>query len=96
MNILRVNTSNQTVSIEPLADERKFLGGRALIAKILNKEVDPKCDPLGEDNKLIIAVGPLAGTIAPHFGRISIRQVESFNQRDQRIECRRSYCPGVR
>ncbi len=72
MNILRVNTSNQTVSIEPLADERKFLGGRALIAKILNKEVDPKCDPLGEDNKLIISVGPLAGTIAPHFGRISI------------------------
>jgi len=71
MNILRVNMNNQTISTEPLADEWKFLGGRALIAKILNEEVDPNCDPLGMHNKLIIAVGPLAGTIAPHFGRIS-------------------------
>jgi len=72
MNILRVNMSNQTISTEPLADDWKFLGGRALIAKILTKEVDPNCDPLGKQNKLIIAAGPLAGTIAPHFGRISL------------------------
>ncbi len=72
MKILRVNMNNQTISREPLAHEWKFLGGRALIAKLLNKEVDPKCDPLGKHNKLIIATGPLAGTIAPHFGRISI------------------------
>jgi len=71
MNILRVNMNDKTISKEPLADEWKFLGGRALIAKILNKEVDPNCDPLGKHNKLIIATGPLAGTIAPHFGRIS-------------------------
>ena len=71
MNILRVNMNNQTISRELLADEWKLLGGRALIAKILNKEVDPNCDPLGKHNKLIITTGPLAGTIAPHFGRIS-------------------------
>jgi len=72
MNILRVNMTSQTISRKPLADELRYLGGRALVAKILHKEVDPKCDPLGPHNKLIIAVGPLAGTIAPHFGRISI------------------------
>jgi len=71
MNILRVNVTDQTISREILADKWKFLGGRALIAKILNYEVDPICDPLGIHNKLIIAAGPLAGTIAPHFGRIS-------------------------
>jgi len=72
MNILRVDTHNQKILIEPLANEWKFLGGRALIAKIMNKEVNPKCDPLGTQNKLIIAAGPMAGTLAPHFGRISI------------------------
>jgi aldehyde:ferredoxin oxidoreductase len=38
----------------------------------MNKEVPPLCDPLGPENKLIIACGPLAGTRAPQLGRISV------------------------
>jgi len=72
MKILRVSMKNQKVSFENLPAEWTYLGGSALIAKILNKEVPPLCDPLGEENKLIIACGPLAGTRAPQMGRVSV------------------------
>jgi aldehyde:ferredoxin oxidoreductase len=60
------------VHYENLPEEWKLVGGRGLIAKIMNKEVPPKADPLGPENKLIIAGGPLAGTLAPQLGRISV------------------------
>jgi len=72
MKILRVSLNQQTVSAEPLPPEWTYLGGSALIAKILNREVPPQCDPLGPENKLIVACGPLAGTRAPQLGRMSI------------------------
>ena len=37
-----------------------------------NKEVPPDADALGAKNKLIIAGGPLAGTLAPQLGRVSV------------------------
>ncbi len=72
MKILRVNMTDVTTSFEELPEEWKILGGRGLTAKILNKEVPPETDPLGPDAKLIIATGPLAGTMAPSCGRISV------------------------
>ena len=49
-----------------------LIGGTGLIAKIMAREVPPDADPLGPQNKLIIAAGPLAGTMAPQLGRISV------------------------
>ncbi|MFO7569088.1 MAG: iron-containing alcohol dehydrogenase [Smithellaceae bacterium] len=72
MKILRVCMNNQNVSFENLPGEWQYLGGSALLAKIMNQEVPPLCDPLGAENKLIIACGPLAGTRAPQLGRISV------------------------
>jgi aldehyde:ferredoxin oxidoreductase len=72
MKILRVSMNTQTVSFENFPSEWSLLGGSALVAKILNKEVPPLCDPLGAENKLIIACGPLAGTRAPQMGRVSV------------------------
>ena len=72
MKILRVSMDNQKVVFENLPKEWTYLGGSALIAKILNKEVPPSCDPLGKENKLIVACGPLAGTRAPQLGRVSV------------------------
>jgi aldehyde:ferredoxin oxidoreductase len=69
--LIRVDMSKQTVSIEPFPEEWKLLGGRALSAKILIDECDPKCEPLGPDNLLVMAPGTLAGTSAPTSGRIS-------------------------
>jgi len=70
--ILRVNMSTLTVNEETYPEEWMALGGRALSAKILLKEVDPKCDPLGPGNKLVFAPGCLAGSTAPTSGRISV------------------------
>ena len=72
MKTLRVNMEKETVSYEDLPDEWRLIGGSGLIAKIMEKEVPPDADPLGPQNKLIIAAGPLAGTMAPQLGRISV------------------------
>ena len=72
MKILRVNMTDLTAAFEDLPEEWKIVGGRGLTAKILTKEVPPETDPLGPEAKLIIATGPLAGTMAPSCGRISV------------------------
>lgn len=70
--LLRVNMSDLTWREEPFPEEWKFIGGRGLSAKILLKEVDPRCDPLGPENKVIFAPGVLSGTMAPTSGRMSV------------------------
>lgn len=72
MRILRVNTSNLETHYEDLPADWKILGGRGLSAEIMKAEVPPQSDPLGSEAKLVIASGPLAGTLAPSCGRISI------------------------
>lgn len=72
MRLLRVSMSQLKVAYEELTEEWRLIGGRGLIAKIMNKEVPPDADPLGAKNKLIIAGGPLAGTMAPQLGRVSV------------------------
>ena len=72
MKILRVKMGNEKIILEDLPQEWKYLGGSALIAKIMSKEVPPAADPLGPDNHFIVTAGPLAGTRAPQLGRISV------------------------
>ncbi len=59
-------------NFEDVPDKYKKLGGRALTSNIVFDEVDPKCDPLGQDNKFIVAPGILSGTNAPSSGRLSV------------------------
>jgi len=70
--LLRVNMTDLKVTDEPFPEEWTFLGGRGLTAKILLKEVDPTCDPLGPGNKVVIAPGVLSGSMAPTSGRMSV------------------------
>ena len=72
MNILRVDKRRQEINLKDIPEDWKLIGGRGSIAKILNKEVPSNADPLGPENKLIIVGGPLAGTMAPKLGRISV------------------------
>lgn len=69
--ILRVNLTNGKIMIEDLNEDwaKKYVGGRGYGTKIMYEEVDPKVDPLSEKNKVIIATGPLGGTLAPSSGR---------------------------
>ena len=72
MKLLRVDMKTEKVVSTDLPKEWFAIGGSGLIAKIMNAEVPPVTDPLGPDNKFIIACGPLAGTRAPQLGRISV------------------------
>jgi aldehyde:ferredoxin oxidoreductase len=69
--ILRVNLSQGTTSTEAL-DElfcRKYLGGAGFITHFLLKELPPGVDPLGPENKLIFALGPVTGVPLSGSGR---------------------------
>src|SRR5512147_1743604 len=70
--VWRVNVREQTLKQEPVPDAWKRLGGRGLSARILLDEVDPKCDPLGPENKLIFAPGLLVGHMLSSADRISV------------------------
>lgn len=72
--ILRVNLTEGTCTPEPLNMEwaSQYLGQRGLATRYLVEEVDPTCDALGPDNKLIMATGPLTGTMASTGGRYSV------------------------
>ena len=70
--MIRVDMTTQEATAEPFPEAWRFLGGRALTARILIDECDASCDPLGPDNLLILAPGVLAGTAAPTSGRISV------------------------
>lgn len=72
--ILRVNLTDGALAVEGLDEglARDFIGGRGLGVKYLYDEVDPNCDPLGPDNKLIMATGPLTGTSAPTGARYAV------------------------
>lgn len=65
--ILRVNLSKKTLSVDSLteSDVKKYLGGRGLAIKILFEEIKPRIDPLGPENKLVYAAGPLSATGFP-------------------------------
>ena len=72
--VLRVNLSTGRIGDEPLNMDwaRDYLGQRGLATKYLAEEIDPKCDALGPENKLIMTTGPLTGTMASTGGRYSI------------------------
>ncbi|MCL6561084.1 MAG: aldehyde ferredoxin oxidoreductase, partial [Firmicutes bacterium] len=72
LKFLRVKMDSKSLVYEDVKEDYALFGGRGLIAKILNDEVNPKCDALGPENKLIVCGGLLNGTLAPNTGRLSI------------------------
>ncbi len=70
--LIRVDTVTGSVKKEPVLEQYRLAGGRSLIARILNEEVDPACEPLGPRNKFIVCPGILGGTSASSSGRISV------------------------
>jgi len=72
--VLRINVSDGSYRIEPLDMEeaRQFIGGRGFNAARLYKEVPAGTDPLGSDNKLMVATGPLVGTMFPTASRFNV------------------------
>ncbi|MBW1801124.1 MAG: hypothetical protein JRJ85_10400, partial [Deltaproteobacteria bacterium] len=63
---LRINLTTGKASTEPVPESvaTDFIGGRGYGIRYLYDELDPGVDPLGEQNKLLLLAGPLAGTSA--------------------------------
>ena len=68
---MRVNLSSGQIKEEDIPEKvaEAFVGGRGLGAKYVYDEISPGIDPLSEENKLLFAVGPLAGTSAQSMSR---------------------------
>jgi aldehyde:ferredoxin oxidoreductase len=68
--ILRINLTKReakTVDLDKsLASQ--FLGGRGFNSKLLYDAVGPDTDPLGPENMLMFATGPLVGTMLSSRG----------------------------
>jgi aldehyde:ferredoxin oxidoreductase len=64
--LLRVDLGRGEIRREELNADwaRDYVGGRGIGARYLWEEVGPDVDPLGPENKLIFATGPLTGTNA--------------------------------
>jgi len=69
--VLRVDLTSMKWKAEDLRTDwvEKYIGGRGLGIRYLYEELPPKIDALSPENKIIIATGPLTGTIAPLSGR---------------------------
>lgn len=67
---LRINLSSGAIQKENLsADLIEYIGGTGFCARILFDELKAGIDPLGPENKCIIATGPLSATMFSQGGR---------------------------
>lgn len=72
--ILKIDLSREKIIKEPLKKELayNFLGGRGFNAKTLWDLIRTGTDPLGPENVLCFAVGPLTGTLMSASSRFSV------------------------
>ena len=70
--IIRVNVRTEQIVTEEASEELRRICGRQFIATILNREVEPTCEPLGRNNKFIISQGWFSDTNLSTAGKISI------------------------
>jgi len=73
---LHIDLSDDTVEFRDLSDDflKQYIGGRGFGAKLVwdnLKKNNFKIDPLGPENLLAIAPGPLTGTYLPSSGKVS-------------------------
>ncbi|MCG2769355.1 MAG: aldehyde ferredoxin oxidoreductase family protein [Anaerolineae bacterium] len=72
--ILRVNLTEKRLEIEEPPDSfyRRYVGGNGFIGYYLLREVPRGADPLGPDNLLIFAAGPITGIPVAGAGRHAV------------------------
>jgi len=77
--ILHVDLTAGLSSITTIDDDfiAEFLGGRGIAVKLIwdNLQQHPKLDPLGPENLLVVAPGPLTGVYLPSSGKNSFASI---------------------
>ncbi|MEI6593885.1 MAG: aldehyde ferredoxin oxidoreductase N-terminal domain-containing protein, partial [Holophagaceae bacterium] len=72
--ILDVDLSRRTFGFRPLdeATAKLYLGGKGYGIRLLYDLTPAGIDPLGPENPLIFATGPLNGSLAPQSNRFAV------------------------
>ncbi|MHA1839713.1 MAG: aldehyde ferredoxin oxidoreductase family protein [Candidatus Ranarchaeia archaeon] len=72
--ILHVNLTSLEYRVQEydLGFAHKWIGGRGFAIKILFEEIPAGADPLGSDNRIVVAAGPLSGFMLPNSGKIVV------------------------
>jgi len=72
--ILHVDLARERTVEEPFPEEwrRAYIGGRGLGVRLLLDMVDPDTDPLGAENVLVFATGPVSGSGLPLGSRYDV------------------------
>jgi aldehyde:ferredoxin oxidoreductase len=72
--ILEVDLTTRTHRFVPLDEDtaRHYIGGKGYGIRLLYDRTEAGVDPLGPDNPLIFATGPLNGSVAPQSNRFAV------------------------
>jgi aldehyde:ferredoxin oxidoreductase len=71
--ILDVNLTTGSIHTrDTLAYVPDYIGGRGMASRIAWEEIPPGTRPYDPENRIIVATGPLTGTLAPSSGRTVI------------------------
>ncbi len=72
--VLEIDLGERSFSFEPLDEEiaRLYIGGKGYGTRLLYDRTEAGIDPLGPENPLIFATGPLNGSVAPQSNRFAV------------------------
>lgn len=72
--LLRVDLTSRSAKTEPIPEDVgvRWIGAKGLGAYYLAKELEAGADPLGPENRLILASGPYQGTAISSAGRMAV------------------------
>jgi aldehyde:ferredoxin oxidoreductase len=72
--VLEIDLGTRSFSFEPLDEEiaRLYIGGKGYGTRLLYDRTEAGIDPLGPENPLIFATGPLNGSVAPQSNRFAV------------------------
>jgi aldehyde:ferredoxin oxidoreductase len=72
--ILEVDLGRRSFAFKPLDEEtaRLYIGGKGYGTRLLYDRTEAGIDPLGPENPLIFATGPLNGSVAPQSNRFAV------------------------
>ncbi len=72
--VLHIDLSTNSIQVEHMPDDfyRLLIGGRAVVAYFLLRDLIPNTDPFNPDNLLIFAPGIMQGTNLPGSGRHAV------------------------
>ena len=73
-DMLNVDLTHKKTSTQSMPENwrRKYIGARGFGIRLLYDLTGPETDPLGPENVIIVAAGPLTGTMAPSSSRCEV------------------------